>query len=71
MFFLLRFHMKNKEELSYKLTEGVKEDSLILCRAQGGLSAGQWQIEGSKFKVSLFTVRLREKEMLENPWGLH
>lgn len=49
--------MKNKEELSYKLTEGVKEDSLILRRAPGwGISAGRWQIEGSKFKVSLFSL---------------
>lgn len=33
-----------------------KEDGLILLRAPGELSAGQWQIEGSKFKQSLFLL---------------
>lgn len=56
MFFLLRLQIKNKEELSYKLTKGVKEDGLILLQAPGKFSAGQWQIEGSKFKQSLFLL---------------
>lgn len=56
MFFLLRLQIKNKEKLSYKLTEGVKEDGLILHRTPGELSASQWQIEGSKFKQSLFLL---------------